>query len=262
MSELEAIILGFVQGLTEFLPVSSSGHLTIGKEILGIESSNLTFEVVVHAATVSSTIVVFWKEIISLLAGFLKFKMNEETKYLLKIGVSMIPVFIIGMFFKEHVEALFGSGMLVVGISLLVTATLLMLTGMVKPMEHPLTYKNAFIVGIAQAVAVLPGLSRSGSTIATGMMLGIKKEDVAKFSFLMVLIPVLGEAFLELVSGEFAIAASEINTLPLVLGFISAFISGLFACKFMISIVKRAKLKYFAIYCAVAGLFCLASLLF
>jgi len=262
MSELEAIILGFVQGLTEFLPVSSSGHLTIGKEILGIESSNLTFEVVVHAATVSSTIVVFWKEIVSLIAGFFKFRMNEETEYLLKIGVSLIPVFIIGIFFKEQVEAIFGSGLLVVGISLLVTATLLMLTGIIKPKEHKLTYRNAFVIGIAQAVAVLPGLSRSGATISTGMMLGVKKEDVARFSFLMVLIPVLGEAFLELVSGEFSTAASEMNTMPLLLGFISAFISGLFACKFMISIVKRAKLKYFAIYCAVAGLFCLASLLF
>lgn len=262
MSELEAIILGFVQGLTEFLPVSSSGHLTIGKEILGIESSNLTFEVVVHAATVSSTIVVFWKEIVSLIAGFFKFKMNEETQYLLKIGVSMIPVFIIGMFFKEQVEALFGSGLLVVGISLLVTATLLMLTGIIKPKEHKITYRNALVIGIAQAVAVLPGLSRSGATISTGMMLGVKKEDVARFSFLMVLIPVLGEAFLELISGEFSTAAAEMNTMPLLLGFISAFISGLFACKFMISIVKRAKLKYFAIYCAMAGLFCLASLLF
>lgn len=262
MSELEAIILGFVQGLTEFLPVSSSGHLTIGKEILGIESSNLTFEVVVHAATVSSTIVVFWKEIVSLIAGFFKFKMNEETQYLLKIGVSMIPVFIIGMFFKEQVEALFGSGLLVVGISLLVTATLLMLTGIIKPKEHKITYRNALVIGIAQAVAVLPGLSRSGATISTGMMLGVKKEDVARFSFLMVLIPVLGEAFLELISGEFSTAAAEMNTMPLLLGFISAFISGLFACKFMISIVKRAKLKYFAIYCALAGLFCLASLLF
>lgn len=262
MSELEAIILGFVQGLTEFLPVSSSGHLTIGKEILGIESSNLTFEVVVHAATVSSTIVVFWKEIVALIAGFFKFKMNEETQYLLKIGVSMIPVFIIGMFFKEHVEALFGSGLLVVGISLLITATLLMLTGIIKPKEHKITYRNALVIGIAQAVAVLPGLSRSGATISTGMMLGVKKEDVARFSFLMVLIPVLGEAFLELISGEFSTAAAGMNTMPLLLGFISAFISGLFACKFMISIVKRAKLKYFAIYCALAGLFCLASLLF
>jgi undecaprenyl-diphosphatase len=262
MTELEAIILGFVQGLTEFLPVSSSGHLTIGKEILGIESSNLTFEVVVHAATVSSTIVVFWKEIISLLKGFFKFRMNDETGYLLKIAVSMIPVFIVGMFFKDQVEALFGSGLLVVGISLLITATLLMLTGIIKPKERPITYKDSFIIGIAQAVAVLPGLSRSGATISTGMMLGIKKEDVAKFSFLMVLIPVLGEAFLELMSGEFSVASAEMNSLPLILGFISAFISGLFACKFMIAIVKRAKLKYFAVYCAVAGLFCLASLLF
>ncbi len=262
MEWFEAILLGLVQGLTEFLPVSSSGHLTIGKELLGIETSNLKFEVVVHAATVTSTLVVFRKEILNLLSGLFKFKMNPETEYLFKIAVSMIPVFVIGMFFKDQVEAIFGSGLLIVGISLLVTASLLMLTNFIKPKERELTYGRAFIIGIAQAVAVLPGLSRSGSTISTGMLLGVKKDEIAKFSFLMVLVPVLGEAFLELVSGEFTAPSSEISPLALGLGFISAFLSGLFACKVMIALVKRAKLTPFAIYCAIIGTICLISLLF
>jgi undecaprenyl-diphosphatase len=262
ISWIEAILLGFIQGLTEFLPVSSSGHLAIGKELLGIESTNLKFEVVVHAATVTSTLVVFRKDILKLLQGLFKFKLNEETDYLLKIGVSMIPVFIVGMFFKEEVEAIFGSGLMVVGISLLITAALLILTGFVKPSEKRLTFGRAFIIGIAQSIAVLPGLSRSGSTISTGMMLGLKKDEVARFSFLMVLIPVLGEAFLELISGEFTAPGSDISPLSLGLGFLSAFTSGLFACKVMIALVKRAKLTPFAIYCAAAGLLCLFSLLF
>ncbi|MDX9782321.1 MAG: undecaprenyl-diphosphate phosphatase [Bacteroidales bacterium] len=262
MEWFEAILLGLVQGLTEFLPVSSSGHLTIGKELLGIETSNLKFEVVVHAATVTSTLVVFRKDILNLLSGLFKFKMNPETEYIFKIAVSMIPVFVIGMFFKDQVEAIFGSGLLIVGISLLVTASLLMLTNFIKPKERELTYGRAFIIGIAQAVAVLPGLSRSGSTISTGMLLGVKKDEIAKFSFLMVLVPVLGEAFLELVSGEFTAPSSEISPLALGLGFISAFLSGLFACKVMIALVKRAKLTPFAIYCAIIGTICLISLLF
>lgn len=262
MEWFEAILLGLVQGLTEFLPVSSSGHLTIGKELLGIETSNLKFEVVVHAATVTSTLVVFRKDILNLLSGLFKFKMNPETEYIFKIAVSMIPVFVIGMFFKDQVEAIFGSGLLIVGISLLVTASLLMLTNFIKPKEREFTYGRAFIIGIAQAVAVLPGLSRSGSTISTGMLLGVKKDEIAKFSFLMVLVPVLGEAFLELVSGEFTAPSSEISPLALGLGFISAFLSGLFACKVMIALVKRAKLTPFAIYCAIIGTICLISLLF
>ena len=262
MSGLEAIILGFVQGLTEFLPVSSSGHLTIGKELLGIESSNLKFEVIVHAATVTSTIVVFYKEILNLIKGFFRFKLNDETNYIIKIAISMIPVFIIGIFFKEYVEEIFGSGLLIVGLSLLLTATLLALTNIIKPREREITKKDAFIIGVAQAIAVLPGLSRSGATISTGMMLGVKKEEIAKFSFLMVLVPVLGEAFLELFSGEFTAAASGISITSLILGFVSAFVSGLFACKVMINLVKKAKLTGFAIYCAIIGVLCLVSLIF
>jgi len=262
MSILEAILLGLVQGLTEFLPVSSSGHLTIGKEILGIETENLTFEVVVHAATVLSTIVAFRKEILSLIMGLFKFKLNEETDYVIKICISMIPVFIIGIFFKDYVEAIFGSGLLVVGISLLVTSTLLFLTTVVKQGNSEITKGKALVIGIAQAIAVLPGLSRSGATISTGLLLGVKKDLVAKFSFLMVLVPVLGEAFLELMSGDLAAASSGISSMSLAAGFFAAFLSGLFACKVMIALVKRAKLTGFAIYCALAGLICLGYLMF
>lgn len=262
MTGLESAILGFVQGLTEFLPVSSSGHLTIGKELLGIESGNLSFEIVVHAATVTSTIVVFRKEIWKLLDGFFKFKFNKESQYIYKIIISMIPVFIIGILFKEQIEKIFGSGLLVVGVSLLVTALLLTLSNFFKPKERDLTCKDAFIIGIAQAVAVLPGLSRSGATISTGLLLGVKKDQIAKFSFLMVLIPVLGEAFLTLVSGDLSATATGISAVCLTLGFLSAFLSGLLACKIMIALVARAKLLGFAIYCAILGLICIGSIYF
>lgn len=254
MSLLEAIILGIVQGLTEFLPVSSSGHLSIGKELLGVDSSNLVFEITVHAATVLSTIVAFRKEVAGLIAGLFKFKMNEETIYIFKIALSMVPIFIVGIFFKDFVESLFGEGLLIVGIALLVTSTLLLLSATIKPKERGITFKSAFIIGIAQSIAVVPGLSRSGATISTGLLLGVKRENIAKFSFLMVLVPILGEAFLELVSGEFSEAKAGIAMLPLLAGFTAAFLSGLFACKAMIELVKRTKLKGFAIYCAVVGI--------
>lgn len=253
MSILEAIVLGLVQGLTEFLPVSSSGHLVIGKELLGIEGTGVAFEIVVHAATVLSTIVAFRKDILELLSGGLKFKMNEQTIYILKIMVSMIPVFIVGMFLKDHVEALFGEGTIVVGIALLMTSFLLYFSGVLKPKEKGITFGNAFIIGIAQSIAVIPGLSRSGATISTGLLLGARREDIAKFSFLMVLVPILGEAFLELVSGGFATESTGIGVLPLAAGFLAAFTSGLFACKAMIALVKKTKLKGFALYCAILG---------
>lgn len=254
MNLLEAIILGIVQGLTEFLPVSSSGHLSIGKELLGIDSSNLAFEITVHAATVLSTIVAFRKEIGGLLGGFFKFKMNQETIYLFKIAISMIPIFIVGVFFKDFVESLFGEGLLIVGIALLVTSTLLLLSATIKPKEKGVTFKSAFIIGIAQSLAVIPGLSRSGATISTGLLLGVKRENIAKFSFLMVLVPILGETLLQLLSGELSEVNAGIAMLPLGAGFIAAFLSGLFACKAMIELVKRTKLKGFAIYCAVVGI--------
>ena len=264
MEWFEAIILGLIQGLTEFLPVSSSGHLVIGRELLGVEASeDLVFEVLVHAATVLSTIVVFRKQIWSLLKGFFKFKYNDETDYLLKIAVSMIPVFIVGVFFKDYVEGLFGS-LTAVGCALLVTALLLAFSDLAsKPGRAPflpagkeyrngISYWHAFVIGLGQAIAVAPGLSRSGTTISTGLICGVKRDIMAQFSFLMVLVPILGEAFLDIVSGEFS--ASSVGALPLILGFISAFISGLFACKVMIALVKKAKLSWFALYCAIAAL--------
>lgn len=265
MSWFEAILLGLVQGLTEFLPVSSSGHLTIAKELFGIETSNLSFEVVVHAATVCSTIVAFRKEIWDLLCGLFNVKMNPQKEYILKIAVSMVPIFIVGMFFKEQVEAVFGSGLFVVGCMLLLTAFLLSLSEYLSNRQNgegrPVSYRDAIIIGLAQACAVLPGLSRSGTTISTGLMLGVKKEDVAQFSFLMVLVPILGEAFLELVGGDLAGIESGIPAVSLLLGFVSAFLSGLFACTLMINIVKRAKLWLFAVYCVIAGLACIISTL-
>ena len=257
MSEIQALILGLVQGLTEYLPVSSSGHLEIGKMLLGpeAEAGGLTFSIVVHVATVLSTLVILWKEIVWILKGLFKFEWNEEAKYTLNILISMIPVGIVGLFFKEQVEALFSSNM-VVGVCLLVTAALLTLTHYAKPRQREkISPLHAFIIGLAQAAAVLPGLSRSGTTIATGLLCGVKKESVTKFSFLMVLIPILGEAFLELLdllSGE---VVSSLGILPMVVGFLSAFISGCLACKFMINIVRRQKLIYFAIYCLCAGVF-------
>ncbi len=263
MSWIEAIILGLIQGLTEFLPVSSSGHLAIGKALFGIETADLSFEVAVHAATVLATIVVFWKDIVKLLQGLFKFQMNAETRYILLILLSMVPVFIVGMFFKDRVEALFGSGLLVVGFALLVTALLLFLSETLAARRGgeggKVTWKSALWMGVAQAVAVVPGLSRSGSTIATGLLCGVKKEEVTRFSFLMVLIPILGEAFLDVVGGDFG--QSSVGMLPLLLGFAAAFVSGLFACKFMIAIVKKAKLRWFALYCALVGLACIISTL-
>ena len=264
MSWIEAIILGIVQGLTEFLPVSSSGHLAIGKALFGIETTDISFEVAVHAATVLATIVVFRKDIVKLLQGLFQFKMNPETRYILLILLSMIPVFIVGVFFKDSVEELFGSGLLVVGVALIVTALLLFLSETLSARRGgeggKVTWKSALWMGVAQAVAVVPGLSRSGSTIATGLLCGVRKDEVARFSFLMVLVPILGEAFLDVVGGDFA--ASSVGVLPLVLGFVAAFLSGLFACRAMIVLVKKARLKWFALYCALVGLACLISTLF
>ena len=262
MSWWEALILGLVQGLTEFLPVSSSGHLEIGQALLGTAGEeNLTFAIVVHAATVLSTLVILWNEVEQLFKGtFTTPKWNEDKNYVAMILVSMIPVFVVGMFFKEQVESLFGSGLFVVGICLCVTATLLYFSEWLSKRRagegHEVGYKDAIIIGLAQAVAVLPGLSRSGTTIATGLLCGVKKESVTKFSFLMVLIPILGEALLELLdvlSGE--VVASSIDLIPLLVGFVAAFVSGCLACRFMINIVRRQKLIYFAIYCLCAGIF-------
>jgi len=257
MSWLEALILGIVQGLTEYLPVSSSGHLAIGSYLFGIDGAdNLTFTILVHVATVLSTFVVLWSEIDWILKGLFKFKMNEETRYALNIVVSMIPIGIVGLLFKDKVEAVFGSGLFIVGCMLLLTAALLIFSYYAKPRQkEKISIKDAFIIGLAQACAVMPGLSRSGSTIATGLLLGNKKESLAQFSFLMVIPPILGEALLDvikLVKGEEAFGG--IDTLPLVVGFVAAFLSGCVACKWMINIVKRGKLIWFGIYCAIVGI--------
>ena len=260
MEWFEALILGLVQGLTEFLPVSSSGHLAIGKALLGVApSGDLVFEVTVHAATVLATIVVFRKEIWKLLCGLFKFKYNDETDYIAKLCVSMIPVFVVGMFLKDKVESAFSS-MLVVGLALVVTAMLLVFSdwfaprvqAAVKESRNRLSFWQAFVVGIGQACAVLPGLSRSGTTISTGLLCGVKRENMAQFSFLMVLVPILGETFLDLVGGD--MAASSTGVLPLIIGFLAAFLSGLFACKVMIALVRKAQLKWFGLYCALVGL--------
>ena len=279
MEWFEAVVLGLLQGLTEFLPVSSSGHLEIGKVLLGVETTDdLLFTTMVHAATVLSTLVVFRNQIWGLLKGFFtglkdwrivkgadgrsSLQCNDETDYLLKICVSMIPILIVGVFLKDFVEGLFGS-IMVVGCALVVTAVLLFFSDMAsKPGRKSVvvpenTYRNgisywqAAAVGLGQAFAVIPGLSRSGTTISTGLICGVRREVMAQFSFLMVLVPILGETFLEVVGGEFG--ASSVGALPLVLGFVSAFVSGLFACRVMIALVKKAKLRWFALYCLVAA---------
>ena len=256
MEWFEALILGLIQGLTEYLPVSSSGHLAIGSALFDIKGEdNLAFTIVVHVATVFSTLVILWKEIDWIFRGLFKFEMNAETRYVINILISMIPIGIVGVFFKDYVEAIFGSGLLIVGCCLLVTALLLTFSYYAKPrLKENISMKDAFIIGLAQACAVLPGLSRSGSTIATGLLLGDNKAKLAQFSVLMVIPPILGEALLDgmkMMKGE--AVAGDIPALSLIVGFIAAFVSGCLACKWMINIVKKGKLIYFAIYCAIAG---------
>jgi len=289
MDWLQALILGIIQGLTEFLPISSSGHLIIGKELLGLEATdNIAFETVVHCATVLSTITILRKEISSLILKLFKLEWNAETQYIGMILLSMIPVMIVGLFFKKNVEQLFGEGLGLVGAMLLVTAVLLAFTSfkgskflykLPRPLgtpskfegdmghstpqiayhiphtanHKPIGWGSAFFMGVAQAVAVLPGLSRSGATIATGLLAGVKKEEVAKFSFLMVLIPILGETALGTLKGDFSAAVSGISTSSLIIGFFAAYLCGCFACKFMIELVKRTNLLWFALYCSIAG---------
>ena len=256
MDWLQALILGLIQGLTEYLPVSSSGHLAIGSYLFGINGEdNLAFTIVVHVATVLSTFVILWSEIDWIFRGLFKFKMNDETKYFLNIVVSMIPIGIVGVFFKDTVEDIFGSGLLIVGCMLLLTASLLTFSYFAKPrVKENISWKDALIIGLAQAAAVMPGLSRSGSTIATGLMLGNKKEKMAQFSFLMVIPPILGEALLDVIKmAKGHNPFGDVSTPALAVGFVAAFVSGCMACKWMINIVKKGKLIYFGIYCAIAG---------
>jgi undecaprenyl-diphosphatase len=256
MSWLQALILGIIQGFTEFLPISSSGHLIIMQAVLGVEGENLTFAVIVHAATVLSIITVFGLEIWKLIQGFFKFQWNEETQYVSKLLLSMIPVGIIGVFFKDYVEMIFGSGLILVGCMLFLTATLLIFSFYAKPRQKTdISFKDALIIGIAQAIAIFPGLSRSGTTIATGILLGNKKENVTRFSFLMLIIPILGETFLDLLKGNYSVEQSGIAASSLLVGFIAAYISGTVACRWMLEIDKKGKLIYFSYYCIAAALF-------
>ena len=248
MSIIEAIILGIVQGLTEFLPVSSSGHLQIFKALMGVEiEENLAFDVTLHAATVLSTIVILWPEVKRLFVGLFSRHFNEEQAYILKLILSMVPIGIVGFAFKDQLNAMLESPYILtyVGGALLLTAALLSFA------------YDAFIIGLSQAVAAMPGLSRSGTTIATGLLLGNKKESMAQFSFLMVLAPIMGEMLLNLVKGE--VVFSSIGFVPMMAGFLSAFVVGCLACKFMINIVKRGKLIWFAVYCALAGMVAIIS---
>lgn len=280
MDLLDALILGIVQGLAEYLPISSSGHLEICREILGLKlagSEALEFDIMLHVATVLSTIVVLWSEFVPLCKSFFTIARDDNFFYVCKILLSCIPVAIVGLCFKDYVESFFGSGLTVVGCCLFVTAILLSFAyffrnparekelkpGLTPAQEdgHEITWLDAFIIGCAQAVAVLPGLSRSGTTIATGLLLGDKRSKIAQFSFFMVIIPILGEALLDvkdMIGGESATVGSEaIGAGAMVVGFLASFIVGCLACRWMIDIVKKGKLVWFAVYCAIMGAICL-----
>ncbi len=270
MNEIQALIMGLIQGLTEYLPVSSSGHLTIAGTLFGLGGEeNLTFTIAVHVATVLSTLVILWKEIWWLLKGLVATDaplLSPERRYILAILISMIPVGIVGLFFKDTVEAIFGSGLLIVGLSLIITSALLIMSYYARPRQkEDISLLDALVIGLAQAVAVLPGLSRSGTTIATGLLLGDKKEKVAQFSFLMVIPPILGEALLDIIKAMQASTPAATGSIPpatLCIGFLAAFVSGCLACKWMLALVKKGKLVYFGIYCALVGSIILASTLF
>jgi len=254
MDAWEAIVLGIIQGFTEFLPVSSSGHLELGKAILGdnsVPEESLLFTVVLHFATALSTIVVFRKDILEIITQLFKFQWNEETKFIVKIAISMIPAVLVGLLFEEQLEAFFGGNIAFVGGMLIITALLLWLADRAKNTEKPVSYSNAFIIGISQAIAMLPGISRSGATISTSVLLGNDKSKAARFSFLMVVPLIFGKIAKDLLGGELTTATTSYTTLGL--GFAAAFICGMIACTWMIAIVKKSKLSYFAIYCLVVG---------
>lgn len=254
MTIWEAGLLGIIQGLTEFLPVSSSGHLELGKAILGdttVPEESLLFTVVLHFATALSTLVVFRKDVYLILAGLFQFKWNKETEFSLKIILSMIPAVVIGLFFEEELEALFGGKVLLVGFMLIVTAILLFMADRAKHTGKKVSFGNAFVIGIAQAIAMLPGISRSGATISTSVLLGNDKSKAARFSFLMVVPLILGKIAKDILSGDLSYDTAHFPTLSI--GFITAFVSGLLACTWMIKLVRKSKLKWFALYCAIVG---------
>jgi len=253
MSIIEAILLGIIQGITEFLPVSSSGHIELGKYLFGIDPGNdLLFSLVLHLATVCSTILVFFKDIKKIILDLLKFEMNDSVRFVGMILISMIPVFLLGIFFKDEVESFFTGNIVLVGSMLLLTGLLLLLSERISTKEQSLNFKNSFIIGIAQAIAVLPGISRSGATIATGLLQGVDRGLIARFSFLMVIPPILGAGLLDLIDLS-SDPSVGIGIVPVVFGFVAAFLTGLFACRWMIAIVKNSKLLYFAIYCFIIG---------
>ncbi|MCT4630934.1 undecaprenyl-diphosphate phosphatase [Winogradskyella sp.] len=255
MEIIDAIILGVVQGLTEFLPVSSSGHLELGKAILGDNSlpkESLLFTVVLHFATALSTMVIFRKDIVNIIKGILKFEWNEDLQFLAKIALSMIPAVIVGLFFEEQLEQLFGGNIMLVGFMLIITAILLFLADRAKDTNKNVSFKNAFVIGISQAIAMLPGISRSGATISTSVLLGNDKTKAARFSFLMVVPLIFGKIAKDIMSGDITYESSNFTNLGI--GFVAAFVAGLFACKWMIALVKQSKLIYFSIYCIIVGL--------
>lgn len=259
MDAWEAIVLGIIQGFTEFLPVSSSGHLELGKVILGdtsVPEESLLFTVVLHFATALSTLVVFRKDVWEIISGLLKFKWNEETQFMTKIVISMLPAITIGLLFEKQLEAFFGGNIAFVGAMLIVTAILLWLADRSKYTGKPVTFKSAFIIGISQAIAMLPGISRSGATISTSVLLGNDKSKAARFSFLMVVPLIIGKIVKDIFSGDLTSESANFTTLGL--GFIAAFICGLIACTWMISLVRKSKLSYFAIYCLVVGIIAIA----
>jgi len=255
MTWIEALILGIIQGLTEFLPVSSSGHLEIGKALLNVEmKEDLSFTVLVHFATVLSTITVFFSEIRNLGKGVLAFRWNQETSYVVKILVSMIPVLLVGVFFREDVEGLFSGNLVLVGTALLVTAALLVSTQLVKSGKKRIPLPDALIMGIAQAIAVIPGISRSGATISAGLLMGNDRDEVARFSFLMVLLPIIGAALLDILSLSGEGGGSALPVSVMITGFLAAYISGFLACRWMIRLVRKGSLYWFALYCAIVGI--------
>ncbi len=252
---LQAIIYGIVQGLTEFLPVSSSGHLEIAKAILGdgkVQEEGMLMTVVLHAATALSTLVIFRKDVAQIFKGLLQFKNNEETQFSIKIIISMIPAAIVGVKFNDQIEDFFTGKILLVGCMLLLTGLLLLLADKAKNTDKSVSPLNSLIIGIAQAIAILPGISRSGATISTSVLLGIDRAKAARFSFLMVVPLILGKMAKDILDG--ALTEPNINTMALGVGFVAAFVSGLVACQWMIALVKRSKLTYFSIYCFVIGI--------
>lgn len=263
MDIIDAIILGIIQGLTEFLPVSSSGHLELGKAILGdnsVPQESLLFTVVLHFATALSTIVIFRKDILEIIKGLFSGSWNDDTKFALKIIISMLPAVLVGLFLEEQLEQLFGGNILLVGAMLLITAVLLFLADKAKNTTKDVSYNNAFVIGISQAIAMLPGISRSGATISTSVLLGNDKTKAARFSFLMVVPLIFGKMAKDILGGDLSFESQNVTALSV--GFIAAFVAGLFACTWMIALVKKSKLSYFAIYCAIVGVIAIGFSLF